>query len=117
MKCIKDIMASFSKLFNRKEQENENERLRLMYTKPRWAATTAQLVEWILAKFDKALNGDFNDEMWPRENPFSLGLMRIRNKYAREQRTWNEQQKKLGDGDDDDMEEEDVSSSSEEEED
>ena len=36
MKCIKDIHSSFSKLFNRKEQENENERLRMMYTKPRF---------------------------------------------------------------------------------
>ena len=96
MKCIQNITQSFSRLFNRKEQENENERLRTMYTKPRWDATNAELRVWILEQFAKSLSGEFDNLLWPREDPFELGLIRILNKYAPELRTWIEQQRRLG---------------------
>ena len=107
MKCIKEIVLSFSALFNRKEQENENERLRLMYTKERWAPTRAAAAEWIIGLFEKALEGEFGDELWPRENPFAFGLGHIKTKFGPELRTWDGQQQRLG--------EDDESSSSEEE--
>lgn len=96
MKCIQNITQSFSRLFNRKEQENENERLRTMYTKPRWDATNAELRVWIREQFAKSLSGEFDNSRWPREDPFELGLIRILNKYAPELRTWIEQQRRLG---------------------
>ena len=117
MKCIRAINSSFSRLFNRKEQENENERLRTMYTKQRWDPTRVEVCEFIIDLFDKALDGTFGDELWPRENPFALGLMRIRNKYARELNAWNEQQVKIGEGAEEDEDDEEEDESSEEEED
>ena len=116
MKCIRAIQSSFSKLFNRKEQENENERLRVMYTKQRWDVTRADIVEFVLDLFDKALDGKLVDELWPRENPFSLGLMRIRNKYGRDLNTWNQKQVDIGEGPEE-MEEEEETDEEEEEED
>ena len=110
MKCMVDIMKSFSKLMNRKEQENENERLRMMYTKARWNDTNTQFREWVLEQFDDALSGNFDDSLWPRENPFERGLLRILNKFAPELRTWIEQQRRLSDDDEvekDDEEEDD----------
>ena len=111
MKCIKDIHSSFSKLFNRKEQENENERLRVMYTKQRWDATRASAAEWVSGKFQSALDGDFEDALWPRANPFEFGLMRIRTKFGPEQKVWDAQQRRLGpdDGSDDDGDDDDDS--------
>ena len=113
MKCIQDIMLSFSKLFNRKEQENENERLRMMYTKARWNDTNIQFREWILDQFEKALSGDVEDSQWPREDPFERGLLRILIKFAPELRTWIEQQRRLSD--DDDMENDEEGENDEEE--
>ena len=88
-----------------------------MYTKQRWDVTRAETCEFILGLFDKALDGSYGDDLWPRENPFALGLMRIRNKYARELNAWNEQQEKIGEGAEDDGESEEEDESSEEEED
>ena len=104
------------KLFNRKDQENENERLRVMYTKPRWDATHAHFREWVLLQFDKALAGAFEESVWPRANPFEIGLLRILNKYAPELLTWIGKQRRLGDNDgsdegkdeEDDEEEEEI---------
>ena len=107
MKCIRAIWSSFSKLFNRKEQENENERLRVMYTKQRWATSREETIDFILDLFDQALAGGYSENLWPRENPFSIGLMRIQNKYARELKDWNEKQVELGADSDSDSEDDD----------
>ena len=66
MKCIRAIWSSFSKLFNRKEQENENERLRVMYTKQRWATSREETIDFILDLFDQALAGGYSEDLWPR---------------------------------------------------
>ena len=67
-----------------------------MYTKPRWDATNAELRVWILEQFAKSLSGEFDNLLWPCEDPFELVLIRILNKYAPELRTWIEQQRRLG---------------------
>jgi hypothetical protein len=118
MKCIKDIHSSFSKLFNRKEQENENERLRMMYTKPRWRVTLAEAAKWVIGKFQSALDGEFEDTSWPRANPFGFGLMRIRTKFGPELKVWDAKQRKLGpDGADDGSVDDDGDSDEEEDDD
>ena len=114
----KPIHSSFSKLFNRKEQENENERLRMIYTKPRWRVTLAEAAKWVIGKFQSALDGEFEDTSWPRANPFGFGLMRIRTKFGPELKVWDAKQRKLGpDGADDGSVDDDGDSDEEEDDD
>ena len=88
-----------------------------MYTKQRWDASRAETIEFILDLFDGALAGTYGDELWPRENPFFIGLMRIRNKYARELNTWNDQQIRLGEDSEEEDDDDDDDESSEDEDD
>ena len=80
-----------------------------MYTKQRWAVgpRRVEAIDFILGLFDRALAGEYGEDLWPRENPFSIGLMCIQNKYARELNDWNEKQVELGADSEEEEEEED----------
>ena len=112
MKLIRSAAGAFSKLVNRTDQADENEKLNTMYTNTRWGPTNSRLVDWIEGQFHKALNGDFDDALWPRENPFAKGHERIP-KHMAETEAWMEKQSQLRDGEEED--EEDNNESSEEE--
>ena len=101
MKGVQEIDESFSKMFNRKESESENARLRKMYTKASWAETHEALRKHIIEKFTSCMDGS-KDAQWPRETFLVDGLTRIETKFLPELRKWIAQQQALEVDDDDD---------------
>ena len=116
MKLIRTAVGAFSKLFTRKDQDDENEKLNTMYTNKRWDPTNSDLVGWIEGQFQKALNGEFDDALWPRENPFAEGHERMP-KHMTETEAWMDKQSELSDGEEEEDEEDDDESSEEEDDD
>ena len=101
MKGVQEIDESFSKMFNRKESESENARLRKMYTKASWAETHEALRKHIIEKFTSCMDGS-KGAQWPRETFLVDGLTRIETKFLPELRMWIAQQQALEVDDDDD---------------
>ena len=106
MKGVQEIDDSFSQMFNRKESESENARLRKMYTKASWAETNEALRGHIIKKFTGCMDGS-QDAQWPRETFLVDGLTRIETKFLPELRKWIAQQQALEVEDDDEDEDED----------
>ena len=74
------------------------------------------MVGWIEGQFQKAVNGEFDDALWPRENPFAEGHERMP-KHITETKAWMDKQSELSDGEEEEDEEDDDESSEEEDDD